>query len=713
MGQATSKLKQRYHLQKVKLGEGAFGTVWRGVHRKTGKVVAVKQLQIERLTGSGIRDERPEIEREIQLMRSLVHENIAQIFDTFEENSSIYVVLEYCDGGDFGDKVLERGMDIQEPEVAHWVQQMCSAVTFMHSQQICHRDIKPDNFLVKGSSQLKLADLGLSTTLAPGKLLRDRCGTPAFMAPEVHGLPKGNGYGFPVDVWAVGVTMYVLMFGGRHPFLDVRGRLDERSLHAGALDFREHVSGVLGGGGFLERIFLGSAGLRMSEEARRLCQSMVTPDASQRAVASTALANSWFKMSSLTEVFKGRSPSSPSTRSLPPVHVLPLASEAASSGIPAGTGPEKVPEASHNSLKVNLVAAKGLRKSDWMGMLPGDPYCVFEIVGKPSSRVETKAVMKTLDPLWNHEVEVPVYAPGDSLLFTVWDKNFILKDRLLGKAALLPKDFNPCGFQGRLWLSDAGDGVTPTLLVKLSMNVPASKSGMDALLGSLCKTLVVTPQIQPLRVTVVGAKGLRHADWMGMVPGDPYCTCEVHGQSVSKFQTEVVSKALNPFWNHEFRVDDYVFGDSLMFTVLDKDMTKQDDLLGKVCLSSKQFLPNGFDGELPLSEAGDGTNATLTVKISPVSQKELSPAQPPATADHAEDVGGHVLWELAMREGFCPVHWECHGALEDQYQAFVTGKGPATGKVVSLGKVMLVDFRVMLQRAQGGRREWEVRRRVL
>merc|ERR550525_942597 len=93
-----------------------------------------------------------------------------------------------------------------------------SAIAFLHRKGICHRDVKPDNFMVaKGT--LKLADFGLATFVPPGKLLKDKCGTPAFMAPEIHSLPKRSpGYGFPVDVWAAGVTMYMILHQGQHPF---------------------------------------------------------------------------------------------------------------------------------------------------------------------------------------------------------------------------------------------------------------------------------------------------------------------------------------------------------------------------------------------------------------------------------------------------------------------------------------------------------------
>jgi len=729
MGQiaSTSQLRQQYHLQKVKLGEGAFGTVWRAVHRKTGRVVAVKQLCRESLTASGVRDERPDIEREVSIMKSLSHPHITELYDTFEDSNSIYVVLEYCDGGDFGDKILERGMDIQESELAHWVQQMCSAIAFLHSKRICHRDIKPDNFLIAGTDSLKLADLGLSTVMMEKKVLDERCGTPAYMAPELHGLPrKSQGYGLPVDVWAAGTTMYVVMFGGRHPFLNAREELDEKALYSGALDFRE------GGAGFLDRLggtagLLGmvgmGAGLRMSAEARQTCQSMVTPDPARRCTCERLLESPWLKA-------KAKPPASPSPLAsspppppgpgeggrlhhlLKPVAVKPIKPSEASlqaplaSGYSTASGPGKAPAVPATPLKVTIVGAKGLRKSDMLGLLPGDPYCIFEIPGKSNAAFKTHSISKTLDPLWNHEAKVAAYAFGDSLCFTVRDKDVVKSDDLLGRVTLSAQEFNPYGFQGHLQLVDAGKGVRATLMVKISMDAQQPCCTMGSSLRSAAPQL----RVQPLRVSVIGAKGLARSDMMGTLAGDPYCTIEVSGRSTSKFQTGVLRKTRDPFWNYEIDVPDYAFGDTIAFTVLDKDLVKQDDLLGQVSLSSRQFLPGGFEGELPLLQAG-GASPTLMVRIEAVAPaRNGAPApqlvQEPPPADH-------VLWEVAVRGGFRPVPSECHAVIEAQYRAFLDGSGSATARVVSLGQVMLIDFRVMLQSSAGGGHEREVRRRVI
>jgi len=294
MGQAQPKgaqLEDRYFVQKVKLGSGSFGTVWRAVDRSSGRIVAVKQLDKAGLPRRGVT--RRDIDREISLMQVCSHENLLQLFDTFEDDKHIYVVLEYCEDGDFGDKLQERGMGINEAVAAEWTRQMCSGIRMLHMKRVCHRDIKPDNFLISNGT-LKLSDFGLAMHLPKKQLLQEKCGTPAFMAPEQHALPSQSpGYGLPVDIWAAGVSLYMIMFGGKHPFLTERGTLDQKLLLGGALDFRNPETAY--GGLFA----FGGAGLRYSEEARNFCRRMVDPDPGRRPSAASLLAkHPWLQRNS-------------------------------------------------------------------------------------------------------------------------------------------------------------------------------------------------------------------------------------------------------------------------------------------------------------------------------------------------------------------------------------------------------------------------------
>lgn len=288
MGQVLPgrRLDSRYFQQKVKLGEGSVAVVWRAIDRHSHTPVAIKQIDKRRLFWNGIK--RTVIMREIGIMKVCAHENIITLFDAFEDDQFISLALEYCDGGDFGDKVKERGRGLREREAAVWMRQILSAIAALHRTGICHRDVKPDNFMVSRGA-LKLADFGLAAFLPKGSMLTEKSGTSAFMAPEQHQLPHhSKGYGFPVDLWAAGVTLHMLICGGRHPFIDTMGCLDKSRLLLGSLDF----------GGFEDPIGFAAQQLYFSDTARSFCRSLVDTDPGRRLTADAALQDPWFEAAS-------------------------------------------------------------------------------------------------------------------------------------------------------------------------------------------------------------------------------------------------------------------------------------------------------------------------------------------------------------------------------------------------------------------------------
>merc|ERR1712129_368014 len=132
--------------------------------------------------------------------------------------------------------------------------------------------------------------------------------------------------------------------------------------------------------------------------------------------------------------------------------------------------------------------------------------------------------------------------------------------------------------------------------------------------GSLSQT-PISPHAKPLLFTILGAKGLKVADWThGEGKSDPYCICELKGNSkTSKTQTQVIYHDLDPIWNHTATFNDYVVGDSLLFKIYDVDYIP----LGSLVLPSEKFHPHGFEGELPLEDAGEDGTAVLRLKIEP------------------------------------------------------------------------------------------------
>jgi len=200
-------------MQKVKLGEGAFGTVWRGVDKSNDEPVAIKQLNIYHEQGRSVKN----YEHEVSIMRMINHPNVLRVRDAYQEQRSVLLVLDYMDGGDLGDKMKESALQAKEM-AAYWMYQVCAAIQAMHTAGLIHRDVKPDNFMI-ANGILKLSDFGLAMAVPQNGRMGQKCGTPAFMAPEQHELPHQRGYGPPVDAWAAGVILYMLLNGGQHPFL--------------------------------------------------------------------------------------------------------------------------------------------------------------------------------------------------------------------------------------------------------------------------------------------------------------------------------------------------------------------------------------------------------------------------------------------------------------------------------------------------------------
>jgi len=179
-----------------------------------------------------------------------------------------------------------------ELEAASWMWQILTAICVLHDQRICHRDVKPANFMfvtsrTRPEHELKLADFGVAVRCPAGTMLTEQIGTIAYMAPELYGLPQTDGYGLPVDVWATGIVMYNILLCGSHPFLQ-NGRLFGDRLEKGELDFRPGMWSFLGMGTHI-----------ISEEAQGLCTSMVAPDARSRLSAREAKSSSWFLNASM------------------------------------------------------------------------------------------------------------------------------------------------------------------------------------------------------------------------------------------------------------------------------------------------------------------------------------------------------------------------------------------------------------------------------
>ncbi|KAF3985263.1 hypothetical protein FT663_00418 [Candidozyma haemuli var. vulneris] len=224
------------------LGRGATGRVLLGINSSTGQKAAVKVV-----SKSALNDEYDKptkgglpygIEREIIIMKLLTHPNVLRLYDVWETSKALYLVLEYVEGGELFDLLVERG-PLQEQEAVKYFRQIVLGTAYCHALGICHRDLKPENLLLDASLNVKLADFGMAALESNGKLLETSCGSPHYAAPEiVSGLKY---HGAASDVWSCGVILFALLTG-RLPFDDENIRNLLLKVQAGTFDMPEELS---------------------------------------------------------------------------------------------------------------------------------------------------------------------------------------------------------------------------------------------------------------------------------------------------------------------------------------------------------------------------------------------------------------------------------------------------------------------------------------
>ncbi len=198
------------------LGEGLFGVVKKAIHKKTNKVVAVKIINKDKLRPG----EKDLIRTEIDLMKLFQHPNIVKLLDHFENADSIYIVMEILEGGTLLDYMESKDLILSEKIIAKILFCIGSVIKYLNSYGVVHRDLKPENVMLSDKSDnpvIKIIDFGLTRTLAPGEKLSDGFGTITYVAPEVLSRKL---YNKQIDVWSMGVILYLLLSGGKLPFDD-------------------------------------------------------------------------------------------------------------------------------------------------------------------------------------------------------------------------------------------------------------------------------------------------------------------------------------------------------------------------------------------------------------------------------------------------------------------------------------------------------------
>ncbi|XP_066149235.1 serine/threonine-protein kinase BRSK2 isoform X1 [Euwallacea fornicatus] len=200
-----------YRLEKT-LGKGQTGLVKLGVQCVTGKKVAIKIINREKLSESVLM----KVEREIAIMKLIDHPHVLGLTDVYENKKYLYLVLEHVSGGELFDYLVKKGR-LTPKEARRFFRQIISALDFCHSHSICHRDLKPENLLLDEKNNIKIADFGMASLQPMGSMLETSCGSPHYACPEVI---RGEKYdGRKADVWSCGVILYALLVGAL-PFDD-------------------------------------------------------------------------------------------------------------------------------------------------------------------------------------------------------------------------------------------------------------------------------------------------------------------------------------------------------------------------------------------------------------------------------------------------------------------------------------------------------------
>ena len=189
------------------IGRGAFGKVNIGLNILTGRIVAIKSFNKKNLMNESAKNK---ILYETNLMRGLCHPSVTKILETFECENYMLIIMEYISGGNLQNFVKKR-RKLCEKTAKILFRQIIQGIRYIHSRGIVHRDIKLENILLDLNNIIKICDFGVGKLIKPNTILKDQCGTPVYMAPEIL---KGNGYkGFPVDVWSAGVALYIMLSG--------------------------------------------------------------------------------------------------------------------------------------------------------------------------------------------------------------------------------------------------------------------------------------------------------------------------------------------------------------------------------------------------------------------------------------------------------------------------------------------------------------------
>ncbi|CAB3398049.1 unnamed protein product [Caenorhabditis bovis] len=184
------------------IGKGNFSSVHVSKRKSDGRKCALKQVEKRAMRGKCFF-----VDNEVEMLSLIQHDHIVSIIDAYSTETHYFLVIEYAQFGDLYE-MIRKNKRIEEPDAAIITLQVASALEYLHERNVAHRDVKPENLLLVDKFSVKLCDFGLACHVL-GPLYRI-CGTPTYCAPEVL---KETGYTTKVDIWSLGVVLYVMLAG--------------------------------------------------------------------------------------------------------------------------------------------------------------------------------------------------------------------------------------------------------------------------------------------------------------------------------------------------------------------------------------------------------------------------------------------------------------------------------------------------------------------
>lgn len=268
---------EKFYIMGEELGSGQFAIVRKCREKSTSTEYAAKFIKKRRLSSSRRGVSREEIEREVNILREIQHSNIITLHDIFENKTDVILILELVSGGELFDFLAEKE-SLSEEEATQFLKQILDGVHYLHSKNIAHFDLKPENIMLLDKNvpnpRIKLIDFGIAHQIKEGNEFKNIFGTPEFVAPEIVNYEP---LGLEADMWSIGVITYILL-SGASPFLGETKQETLTNISAVNYDFDEEYFS------------------NTSELAKDFIRRLLVKDPKKRMTIQDSLEHPWIKV---------------------------------------------------------------------------------------------------------------------------------------------------------------------------------------------------------------------------------------------------------------------------------------------------------------------------------------------------------------------------------------------------------------------------------